>query len=150
MFRNLRTSTKLLILCGTFSVSIGVPVYALVAEMQIAIAFARKELVGSRYLVTVREIYAAVLAAQSRNGIEGRGAQTGAVVRALADAEAGTHGGLQTAGHAQSLAVALRSLDEAAAREGGAGDLVLDALEKAQALATRVGDDSNLALDPDL
>ena len=59
MFKSFRTSTKLLILCGAFLISIAVPIYALVTEKQIAIAFARKELAGSRYLATVRDIYAA-------------------------------------------------------------------------------------------
>ena len=41
MFRNLRTSTKLLILCGAFIISIVIPIYGFVAEKQIAIDFAR-------------------------------------------------------------------------------------------------------------
>ena len=57
MFKNLRTSTKLLLLCGMFVISIAVTAAALIAEKQIAIAFARKELVGSRYSATVRDIY---------------------------------------------------------------------------------------------
>lgn len=61
MFKSLRTSTKLLLLCGTFVISIAVTTAALVAEKQIAIAFARKELVGSRYLAAVRDIYPAIL-----------------------------------------------------------------------------------------
>ena len=151
MFRNLRTSTKLLILCGTFSVSIGVPIYGLVTEKQIAIDFARKELVGSRYLAIVRDIYAAVLAAQSgRHASEGLRAPTDAAVQALADAESGMGGALQTAGHARAMAAALRELGPGDAENGRIGAPELDALSKAQALAARVGDDSNLALDPDL
>ena len=46
MFRNLGTSTKLFILCSTFIVAIAVAIYSLVIEKQIAIDFARKELVG--------------------------------------------------------------------------------------------------------
>lgn len=49
MFRNLGTSTKLVILCSTFIVAIVVAIYSLVVEKQIAIDFARKELVGVRY-----------------------------------------------------------------------------------------------------
>ena len=44
MFRNLSTSTKLIVLCGAFIVAIAVAIYALVAEQQIAIEFAKKEL----------------------------------------------------------------------------------------------------------
>ena len=42
MFRNLSTSTKLIVLCGAFIVAIAVAIYALVAEQQIAIEFAKK------------------------------------------------------------------------------------------------------------
>ncbi len=151
MFRNLRTSTKLLILCGTFSVSIGVPVYGLVTEKRIAIDFARKELVGSRYLATVREIYAAVLAAQSgHDSAGGLRAPTDAAVQALAGRGHRTGGARCTGGHAGAVAVALRELGPGDAGNGRIGPSVLDALSKAQALAARVGgDDTNLALDPD-
>ena len=37
MFKDMRTGTKLLVLCGTFIVAILVPVYALVAEKQLAV-----------------------------------------------------------------------------------------------------------------
>ena len=40
MFKDMRTGTKLLVLCGTFIVAILVPVYALVAEKQLAVDFA--------------------------------------------------------------------------------------------------------------
>src|SRR5215469_16551026 len=61
MFKNLRTSTKLALLCAMFIISIAVTTYSLVAEKQIAIAFARKELIGSKFLDTLRSIYATVL-----------------------------------------------------------------------------------------
>ena len=65
MFKNLRTSTKLLLVCGMFVISIAATTAALVAEKQIAIAFARKELAGSRYLAIVRGIYRAILIQQN-------------------------------------------------------------------------------------
>src|SRR5258708_7858472 len=61
MFKNLQTSTKLLILCGLFIVSLGVVSYQLIVEKRVTIGFARKELVGNRYLSTLREIYVSVL-----------------------------------------------------------------------------------------
>jgi hypothetical protein len=61
MFKNLRTGTKLFILCGIFIVTVGVTTYGLVAEKLIAIDFARKELVGNRYSTYVKQVYAAVL-----------------------------------------------------------------------------------------
>jgi C4-dicarboxylate-specific signal transduction histidine kinase len=67
----------------------------------------------------------------------------------LATAEAATGGSLHTARLAQNLATAVRDLVA-----GGSGDkkhiLIVEALAKARDLAARVGDESNLALDPDL
>ena len=61
LFRNLSTSTKLFVLCGTFIVAIAVAIYSLAAEKQIAIEFARKELVGVNYFERLRDVYAAIL-----------------------------------------------------------------------------------------
>ena len=58
MFKNVRTSTKLIFLCGLFVVSIVVATYGLVTEKQIAIEFVRKELIGTRYLEALRGIIA--------------------------------------------------------------------------------------------
>jgi signal transduction histidine kinase len=142
MFKNLRTSTKLLVLCGTFMVSVLVPVYALVSEKRLAIDFARKELDGSRYLATVRSAYAAVLAAGTRPQ------SSSAVEAGLAAAEARSAGQFQTADLSRALAATVRDLDTGGAADRGAR--LVEALARAEALASRVGDDSNLALDPDL
>jgi len=151
MFKNLRTSTKLFILCGTFMISVGVPIYGLVTEKQIAIDFARKELVGSRYLVTVRGIFAAIVAIQLNNEpLERRGASTDGILKALAEMESRGSGGFQTAEFAQALAAILRDLGSIKAEGGNISALALDAFSKAQTLAARIGDDSNLSLDPDL
>ena len=61
MFKNLRTSTKLLLLCGVFVGALAVATYSLVAEKQIAIHFVRKELVGVKHLDFLRGVYAALL-----------------------------------------------------------------------------------------
>ena len=55
MFKNLSTSTKLIILCGMFILSISVTTASLVAEHRIAIDFARKELIGDNYLEVLRK-----------------------------------------------------------------------------------------------
>src|SRR6185436_7466656 len=86
MFKNLRTGTKLYILCGVFLFSVGVPAYGLVAEKQIAIGFARKELVGSRYLGAVRELHQSIMLV-STNG-ERSPAVLEALLAMLAHAEA--------------------------------------------------------------
>ena len=54
--------------CVVFIVAIAVPIYSLVIEEKVAFDFTGKELVGSGYLATLREIYAAILTSQSRNG----------------------------------------------------------------------------------
>jgi hypothetical protein len=61
MFKNLRTSTKLILLCAMFIISVGVTTYSLVTEKQIAVSFARKELVGSKFLSALRNIDVALL-----------------------------------------------------------------------------------------
>ena len=149
-FSNLRTSTKLFLLCGVFLVSIFVATYGLVVEKLIAIEFVRKELVGTRYLEAVRGVYAWILA----DGLTSPStSQTGPladqVLERLANAQASTAGTLHTAELAQSVAEAVRKLSPAPAN-GEKLTLIVDALTKARNLASRIGDDSNLALDPDL
>jgi hypothetical protein len=61
VFKNLRTSTKLVLLCAAFIVAVGATTYGLVAEKQISITFARKELIGSKFLMTLRALYFSVL-----------------------------------------------------------------------------------------
>jgi signal transduction histidine kinase len=144
MFKNLRTSTKLFILWCVFFVSIGVATYGLVAEKLIAIDFARKELVGTRYLATLRAIFAAMLAdrANSSRAVE--------LVGALNMAQSESGAALQTAELEQALAAALGELRASRADTPGRDALVADAVAKARRLAVRIGDDSNLTLDPDL
>jgi PAS domain S-box-containing protein len=148
MFTNLRVSTKLLILCTTFTISIAATIYGLFAEKQIAIEFARKELVGSRYLATVREIYATILAGQTNDATIGSLRRSpDEIVKALSDAEAAAAAKLQTADLERSLESALRQFWSSQSTLGSM--LVVDTLKKARALLARIGDDSNLSLDTD-
>ena len=61
MFKNLRTGTKLLLLCSLFIGSIVLATYSLIREKQIAIDFVRQELLGTEYLEKLRPVYAAIL-----------------------------------------------------------------------------------------
>ena len=54
MFTSLRTGTKLILLCTLFIICVAVTTYSLVVKKQIAIAFARKELSGSKFLAALR------------------------------------------------------------------------------------------------
>src|ERR1700736_650315 len=104
MFKNLPTSTKLLILCGMFVIAIAATTYSLLVEQRIDIVFARKKLVGSRYLASIREIYLEVLAAQTSGATDPtlKPDLTERLVRALDAAQAAAGPTLQTAtpGHA--------------------------------------------------
>jgi len=148
MFTNLRVSLKLLILCTTFTISIAATIYGLFAEKQIAIEFARKELVGSRYLATVREIYATILASQIDDAMVANLRRSpDEILKALSDAEADAAAKLQTADLERSLESALRQLGSS---QGTLASMpVVDVLKKARALLARIGDDSNLSLDTD-
>ena len=123
MFKNLSTSTKLYALCTAFIVTVGVPVYVLVAEKLVAIDFARKELVGSRYLAAVREAYAATTALPSGKAPIARPPASGnAVLEALARAEAEAGTGLETRELARALSDALASSGRTRRkRSGGKG-----------------------------
>src|SRR5262249_62331534 len=65
MFKDLRAGTKFLILCLVSLVLTSVATYALLVEKQVAINFARSELVGSKYLALLRPIYVTVLKKQA-------------------------------------------------------------------------------------
>jgi signal transduction histidine kinase len=157
MFKNLRTSTKLFILWCVFIVSIGVATYGLVAEKKIAIDFARKELVGTKYLAAVRAIFAAILTdranpapiGQPKVSADNR-SSADELVGALDAAQSAAGAMLQTAELEQALAATLRELQSNKADGPGRDALVADAIVKARRLAVRIGDDSNLTLDPDL
>ena len=148
MFRNLGTSTKLFILCSTFIVAIVVAIYSLVVEKQIAIDFARKELVGVRYFESLRDVYSAIL----NEPLVGAGQEPSLAeaLKSLDAAEKEAAGTLQTATLEQSLEATLRKLSSTDAKGDEQGALIAEALAKARDLASRVGDDFNLALDPDL
>ena len=142
MFKKLRTSTKLLILCGTFGISIAITTAALVAEKEIAIAFARKELVGSRYLATVRDIYPAILIEQDDAAFAQPRPSPDEILKGLATAEADATGRLQTAELEQALAQTLRKLWSDKTVQN-TDQLVLAALSNEQKLASRIGDETS-------
>ena len=146
MFKDLRTSTKLFLLCGMFAGAIILATYSLIEEKQIAIGFVRKELAGTQYLDALRGVYSALLADTSQ-GVQPQ-ASVDAALEALAKAEAESGGSLDTGRLAGNLATAVREL--AAAPGDEKPKLAVEALAKARDLAARIGDESNLALDPDL
>lgn len=149
MFRDLRTSTKLWLLCGAFLFSVGVPTYALVVEKRIAIDFARKELAGSRYLAAIREVYARTLIALTNAEVSDTSPDR--LLRPLVDQQVSVGGVLPPPELAQALGAAFRGVWLPRPQAGETVDArVGEVLSRARALAMRTGDDSNLTLDPDL
>lgn len=119
--------------------------YSLIAEKQIAIGFVRKELVGAHYLEALRGVYAVILPEDA----DVKQTSVDAALDALAKAEAKTGGSLYTGQLVETLATAVRDL-VAAGPGGDKRTLTVEALTRARDLAARIGDESNLALDPDL
>src|SRR5262252_7407574 len=149
MFKNLRTSTKLTLLCAMFIISIAATTYSLVAEKQIAIAFARKELIGSKFLETLRSVYDTVLTGTPFNPLAPEPAPSAhKMVEALTTAQSDAAPALRTCEVVQDLSGALSRLASDTSVDGSANAINL--LAKMQQLAARIGDDSNLTLDTDL
>src|SRR6516225_7993929 len=147
MFKNLRTSTKLTLLCALFIISIAATTYSLVAEKHIAIAFARKELIGSKFLGTLSSIYHTVLTGRPFNPLALEpDASAHKMVEALTTAQSDAALALHTREVVQDLSSALSRSNSPV----GDSANVIDLLAKMQQLASRIGDDSNLTLDTDL
>ncbi len=147
MFKDLRTSTKLVILCGVFMIAIAATTYSLFREKLIAIEFARKELTGTKYLAVVRRLYATVTASRPFNASATSNSDfLRDILKDLATAQSNAPATLQTGELAQALATSLQLWSSNI--ESGAA--ALNVLGKAQLLAARIADDSNLSLDPDL
>jgi signal transduction histidine kinase len=144
MFKNLRTSTKLLLLCAVFVGALAVATYGLVAEKQIAIEFVRKELVGVRHLSALREVYVALLSKE-----ESRSAAAERAMNAFLEARSEEYNLPETEKLTVSLSAAIDKLASAQSGEQEFARLT-DALTAARNLASGIGDDSNLTLDPDL
>ena len=146
MFRDLRARTKFLILCGVCLLLTSVATYALLVEKQIAINFARRELVGSKYLALLRPIYVAVLKTQAKGDVGHPQNVFGPEpLDLLSRADAETAGTLHIENIVKVLAVALRDLGT---NNSNPADPYLVALKNLRDLAARIGDNSNLTLDP--
>jgi signal transduction histidine kinase len=149
MFKDLRAGTKFLILCATSLALTSVATYALLAEKQIAIDFAHRELVGSKYLALLRPIYGAVLTTYANGHLSGRqNASDSELINSLSQADAETAGTLQIDGIVKTLAAMLHDLGTNTSAGIPVDDTYLATLKNLRDLAARIGDDSNLTLDP--
>ena len=133
-----------------FVASIILATYSLIEEKQIAIGFVRKELVGAQSLESLRGVYSIILAGDS-NALQDAQAQASMdhAMSALTASDPTAPGSLQTAKLAQALAAIVRKLSSAGS-DGEKRALIVEGLAKARDLAARIGDEFNLALDPDL
>jgi signal transduction histidine kinase len=132
-----------------FIISIGATTYSLVAEKQTAIAFARKELIGSKFLETLRSIYVTALTGRPFNPLAPESdASAHKMLEALTTAQSDASPALRTGEFVQAVSGALPGLGS----NSPVGDSAnaIDLLAKMQQLASRIGDDSNLTLDTDL
>lgn len=136
--------------------------HILIEEKYIAINFARKETAGNHYISAVRDIQFSLARGLDSLGSRPYGQADAAVRReaaaaALRHAEAirraqALHGeGMNSAGESAALVGALESL----AGAGGEGEDEADALHRralaaGRELIRRIGDQSNMILDPDL
>jgi len=151
MFKDLRTSTKLALLCAMFTVTIAATTYSLVAEKQIAIDFAERELQGARLLVPARDTYATVLAAPPFVEAAPLSQQLSEdIVEALSATADNVGHSWQIDAPVRAVATALSQSFAAPPNSMVADELGLAVLDKTQQLVSRIADTSNLSLDPDL
>ena len=131
-----------------FIISVGVTTYSLVTEKQIAVSFARKELIGSKFLASLRGVDVAVLRAKPLDLLATNSdTSVQSAQEALAVAQTDASSALETEESTQVLSNALRLLEQNSyANDSNA----VDVLAKVQRLALRIGDDSNLTLDTDI
>jgi signal transduction histidine kinase len=151
MFRDLRAGTKFLILCLVSLALTSVATYALLVEKQIAINFARSELVGSKYLALLRPIYVTVLKKRAGEALAGLpNASARDSLDSLSRARSESASTLHIDRDVNSLAAALLSFNTNNNVSLATDDVYLAALKYLRDLAARIGDDSKLTLDPAL
>src|ERR1700712_5022254 len=115
----------------------------LVNEKYLSINFARKELAGNAYITGIRAPLVALAAGSG--GATGSGELAG-YARALTRIEGEYGDGM---GSADASAAFVKALDQLAAKPDSSA-VRHEALDRGRALVTRVGNLSNLILDPDL
>jgi signal transduction histidine kinase len=148
MFRDLRAGTKFLILCGVSLALTSVATYALLVEKQLAINFARSELVGSKYLALLRPIYVAVLKTSASGDLQSlQNIAESDSINSLSRADTETAGALRIRDSVKALAATLQELNANSAG-AKAADSYSTTLKTLRDLAARIGDDSKLILDP--
>ncbi|MDE1147963.1 MAG: methyl-accepting chemotaxis protein [Azospirillaceae bacterium] len=137
MFHTLTIARKLGLAVLLFLIPVAYVLYALIAQQQISIDFAAKEVAGNAYLRGLQGVQAKLAAAET-GGPAVDAAATTASIRQLQDSWGGD---METAPKVDALLAALGKPGGAAAPEARAA---------LRALIAQIGDKSNLILDPDL
>ncbi|HYC02087.1 MAG TPA: methyl-accepting chemotaxis protein [Azospirillaceae bacterium] len=137
MLRDLGITYKLGLASLLFLFPVGYLLVALIASQNVAIDFARKEEAGTAYLKGLT----ALQFEMARGGVAGTRLDGAKAADQVARLEAAHGEGMESTTHVATLTAALK-------RAGDGGDA--KAREALRALVGRVGDKSNLILDPDL
>jgi len=147
MLSRIRVSHKLLLIYLLDMITVVFLGWVLAEEKYISINFARKELVGEAYFTAVRGAVFAVLdldrAQRTGGGVEAAAGDLDAAADRLGKTDAELGDGLDSAEVAQR---ALTTVERMKAGKAASDQAVADL----RALIGRVGDTSNLILDPDL
>jgi hypothetical protein len=167
MLSGLRVAHRLLLIYLLSFASVAYLAYTLVAEKNISIEFARKERGGIAYADVVRQALMSIIgqeldrAAAPGPGDGGGSSVLAAPLAALGEAERAYGQHLDTGALCDALRMEMRQLAAQGTGDLGTGDLrtgdpearrtlVSRAIKSARMLISRIGDESNLILDPDL
>src|SRR5258706_7217085 len=121
----------------------------LINEKFIAIDFARKEIVGNAYIAYVRDALIDVAGPRSDGALPGYAQSIAGLETAQREFGSGIQSDELRVAFARAMA-RLSAADKTRAEPGGRAALVTAAMDHGRALLTRVGNQSNLILDPDL
>ena len=138
MFRALGIAQKLAVAAMLFLAPVGYVLVALVGNQNTTIAFSDKERVGTLYLRQLAKVHEELAGSALGNG---KGSGSSASVIEATERQFGD--GMESSDLAKAAAAAVRAIKS----DGTGGDEARAAL---RALISRVGDKSNLILDPDL
>ncbi len=148
MLRDISTRRKLFLLCSAFVVAIVVAIYISVAEKRISIDFTRDELVGVDHIEQFREIYATLIPNPLSQTSPPPFPDT--TIYSSAESKSASQDSLRTAALEKSLERTLRRIWSGQVTADAQRTVAAEALAKTAQVIARVGDNSKLALDPEL
>lgn len=148
MLRDISTRRKLVLLCSAFVIAIAVAIYISVAEKRIAIDFARQELGGVDHIEQFQDIYAALLRDPLSRASPPPFPDT--TIYSSAESKSASQDSQRTAALEDSLKRTLSRLWSGQVTGDAQRSVAAEALTKTERVISRIGDDSGLALDPEL